>query len=468
MEREKNLYMYVYRMILTCIYNGTYACHEKLPVLPELCKQYNVGRNTVRSALSELQKDGYVSLQKGVQASVLFDVEDLQGNIQYRQALIDGREMTKDVYETMDLVIPDLFMDCFHSKDMNIDEMKQLVKEFNLDNIKNEAQLIKRMYDIYLYIFNASNNPILVDLFSTLLFYAYQPLIPEKQSYVNLKRSVNGIRKATSIALKFANAKQDSVVKYMIRKMVNMHGENSLHYIDELCNDLTPQHSVPFVWVCNRDQEYLYAKVALNILVSIADKTYNLQDVLPSISALSKQYDVSDRTTRKALEILRYYQVIETVNGIGSRIIKVNFLTDDEILKDEKVKGNLIACSHALQVFASICKAVMPPILKEAKKEEMMEIAKRMEGSVSKTLGLLSAYVFSKTNACLNIISNELYKTLDWSVFVNMFVKNSEQEQLREDLIHALMENDSTHIFQIAMKILETDSLQLTTILQLI
>lgn len=468
MEREKNLYMYVYRMILTCIYNGTYACHQKLPVLPELCKQYNVGRNTVRSALSELQKDGYVSLQKGVQASVLFNVEDLQGNTQYRQALIDGREMTKDVYETMDKVLPELFMHCFHSKGMDLDEMKELVKEFTLDNIKNEAQLIKRMHDLYLYIFHASDNPILLDLFSTLLFYAYQPLIPERQSYTNLKRSVNGIRKATSIAVKFAQAKQDNVVKLMIRKMVNMHGVNSLHYIDELCHDLTPQQSVHFVWVCNRDQEYLYAKVALDILVSIADKTYKLQDVLPSISALSKQYDVSDRTTRKALEILRHYQVIETVNGIGSRIIKTNFMISDDILKDEKVKANLYACNDALHIFIAICRAIMPSILKEATKEEMSEIAMQMEGTTSKTLGALSKYAFSKTNACLNTIFYELYKTLDWIIFVNMFVENREQNQLREDLIHALYEQRNHRIFQIVMKILEIDSIQITTILQAI
>lgn len=76
MENDKKLYMYVYRMILNDIYNGRYTFESKLPPLVTLCEQYGVGRNTMRSALLELSKDGYISLKKGVQATMIFNIKN--------------------------------------------------------------------------------------------------------------------------------------------------------------------------------------------------------------------------------------------------------------------------------------------------------------------------------------------------------------------------------------------------------
>ena len=67
--------------------------------------------------------------------------------------------------------------------------------------------------------------------------------------------------------------------------------------------------------------ETMNGAVGVKILSAIQHQTYVKGISLPSIAKLSKQYDVSEKTVRKALDVLREYCVIETINGVGSIVI---------------------------------------------------------------------------------------------------------------------------------------------------
>lgn len=459
MEREKNLYMFVYRMLLTSIYNGTYKCKEKLPSLAQLCKEYKVGRNTIRCALLQLQEDGYIVMQKGVQALVVFNVQDLNSNLKYRQQLINARQMTKDVYETLVMILPELSMACFHKGVDHIFELEELIHRFHTDYIHSELELVHDMYRMYLFIFNYMGNPILSDLFYSLMSAAYQPLTPEEQSDENLQRSTTVIRTGAKLLIKFVRKKQYFAAKGIVAMMCKAHAKRSLTYIDTLCHDLTPVEDTGFIWVCSREHEYLYTQVVLNILNDIALKNYCQDEILPSISELSLMYDVSERTIRKALQILREYRVIVTINGIGSKVAVHDFHKDRDILLNEDVFNNLKAYRNTLEIFQIIIKVVMPATLKKMEKNELQQIAKEMRAECVSTLAPFADRVFAKTNRCLYTIYKELEKTLNWCVVTNMLssLELTQLKELRQQMMIALETNTYKDIYRICNHIVCLD-----------
>jgi len=70
-NQAKPLYQVVADAILEQIKEGVFQPGERLPSESELCKLYEVGRNTVRHAVSELVNQGFVRTVQGVGSFVL-------------------------------------------------------------------------------------------------------------------------------------------------------------------------------------------------------------------------------------------------------------------------------------------------------------------------------------------------------------------------------------------------------------
>ncbi len=68
-EIDKNnklpLYYQLYEIIVHDIKKGTFAEHDKLPSERELCERFEISRSTVRQAMNELEKDGYIYKEHG-------------------------------------------------------------------------------------------------------------------------------------------------------------------------------------------------------------------------------------------------------------------------------------------------------------------------------------------------------------------------------------------------------------------
>lgn len=59
------MYLQLKTSLLAALRSGKYPQGSKIPSEPELCKQYGVSRITVRKAVSELVKDGYLFKKQG-------------------------------------------------------------------------------------------------------------------------------------------------------------------------------------------------------------------------------------------------------------------------------------------------------------------------------------------------------------------------------------------------------------------
>ncbi len=65
MEKNQALHAFIKEDLLTRIKSGTYKVGDRIPTELELCKEYNVSRTTVRTALKQLTIEGYLVRKQG-------------------------------------------------------------------------------------------------------------------------------------------------------------------------------------------------------------------------------------------------------------------------------------------------------------------------------------------------------------------------------------------------------------------
>lgn len=82
------LYLQLTEKIIDQINDGTYEAGDKLPSERELCHIYDMSRITVRSALSELERDGYVKKFQGKGTFI--------ANTTYQQNLLNVYSFTEE------------------------------------------------------------------------------------------------------------------------------------------------------------------------------------------------------------------------------------------------------------------------------------------------------------------------------------------------------------------------------------
>ncbi len=71
----RSIYRSLYDSIRADIVNGTYPFQSLLPTEVELCERFGCSHSTVRRALSELARDGYVQARQGRGVSVIWQPE---------------------------------------------------------------------------------------------------------------------------------------------------------------------------------------------------------------------------------------------------------------------------------------------------------------------------------------------------------------------------------------------------------
>jgi len=74
---KEKLYVQIYSIILEKIENGGWPAGTQIPPEDELCKMYDVSKVTVREAIHELVREGYLTRQQGRGTFVTYSVPHL-------------------------------------------------------------------------------------------------------------------------------------------------------------------------------------------------------------------------------------------------------------------------------------------------------------------------------------------------------------------------------------------------------
>src|SRR3990172_6062624 len=95
-ENHEKLYLQLYAILRKKIESGEWPIGHQIPTEEELCTMFNVSRATVRTAVLELVRQGYLMRQQG------------KGTFVYRNIVSDGIGMMTSLKELMFESRPDI------------------------------------------------------------------------------------------------------------------------------------------------------------------------------------------------------------------------------------------------------------------------------------------------------------------------------------------------------------------------
>jgi GntR family transcriptional regulator len=146
-EDHQKLYFQLYEILKKKIESSEWPIGSQIPTEEELCKMFNVSRATVRTAVLELVRQGYLKRQQGKGTFIYknFVSEGLTMLANFRELLYEeGLSFTTNVLaRTVMMPIDDLDVKLDISKDKHIIYIKRL------RSIDNEPVLLQETYIPY-------------------------------------------------------------------------------------------------------------------------------------------------------------------------------------------------------------------------------------------------------------------------------------------------------------------------------
>jgi GntR family transcriptional regulator len=146
-EDHQKLYLQLYEILRKKIESGEWVVGSQIPTEDELCKLFNVSRATVRTAVLELVRQGYLKRQQGKGTFIFRNMvsEGLTMLTNFRELLFEEDLVltTKVLARTVMMPIDDMDMRLDIQKDKHIIYIKRLRL------IENEPALLQETYIPY-------------------------------------------------------------------------------------------------------------------------------------------------------------------------------------------------------------------------------------------------------------------------------------------------------------------------------
>lgn len=143
-ENPQKLYLQLYEILRGKIENGDWAVGSQIPTEEDLCKTYEVSKATVRLAVSELVRQGYLRRQQGKGTFVCKRIipEGLSMVTSFKELMLEAGVSfsTKVLAQTVIMPIDDLDIK------LDITEDKHIIYIKRLRLIDNEPILLQETY----------------------------------------------------------------------------------------------------------------------------------------------------------------------------------------------------------------------------------------------------------------------------------------------------------------------------------
>lgn len=143
-EYPQKLYVQLYEILKKKIDGKEWNVGFQVPTEEELCKTYGVSRSTVRSAILELVRQGYLKRQQGKGTFVCRKVitDELTMLTSFRELMLEpvGRFFTKVLAQTVAMPVDDL------PEKLNVSPDKHLIYIKRVTVIDNKPIIIQEIY----------------------------------------------------------------------------------------------------------------------------------------------------------------------------------------------------------------------------------------------------------------------------------------------------------------------------------
>ena len=331
MARKTPLLNSVYNDLLTGILEGEYKNGESLPPLSLLCEKYNVGLNTMKSALGRLCQAGFIQTGQGKTATVVFDIQLCQNLFEHLPAFIVNPDLLKDYYHTIRILFVPVYVETSlklnSAQVVNLQEISAQIQGYTSDTMSFVQACVLFFRTFADNLDNSVTYYILKNVMQRTMLPAFLSCSGESGLLPRFSDNASAIE-----TLAQALSSKDPV------QMVSLWGGlldsilDTARYIISRCE--LPDASFQTDTSLYDELELRHFILASDIRIKILHGQYPVHSYLPALQQLMEQYEASLSTVRNALSLLASMELIQVENGNGSRVTTPYTSTTPQILKD--------------------------------------------------------------------------------------------------------------------------------------
>lgn len=306
MKKNSEMYQLVYEYYETRILLGFYTCHDKLPSIPKICEIFHFAPVTVHTALSLLEKNGYIKLSARRTAEVVFDAspETLRQNA--FDYFIVRRQGVIEIAKSGALLLEPLWIEGLRRwSDEEWNALFEGILTFPQTPLSSPVEF-------YLFAINALNNRLALNLLWEVIRYLRFPYLANGMETFSELQEMDSLTKDEAIAL----FKKDAKSTYLWTS------QRLFHFLDEAALETScdTKEQIPFSWNIYRQRPQLRYSLSSRLIREIMQGKYPEGTYLPSLSQMVKLYGVPMMTVRRALEILEEFGFTKSYHGKGTQV----------------------------------------------------------------------------------------------------------------------------------------------------
>ncbi|POP34030.1 hypothetical protein C3B58_04715 [Lactonifactor longoviformis] len=358
---------FIYEYFLKCFQFQRYRCGDVLPSINTCCKKFNVADQTVKSALKQLRKEGYISVQQGRPARVIFQQTEEQSNRYIRQFFSERWNVFSDLCQTIEVVFQPLLIESFRRFDeSDYDILSPFAEQANIENIIH----------FYCFVLQKMKNPLILNLFWECLLFLGFPYISDRTlEYYSAEIAQKRLQDIIRTAKTGEWQRLDEFLSAFWREFVAAASNSIEPYLLPIPAD----RQITFVWRIYRGRPQICYNLATRIMYEIYLGRYRGQQFLPSYEKLAEEYRVSVNTVRRTIRLLTQLRVTLPISGKGIRISSLGDSTEQPDLTVPAIVRNLALFFQSFELLLYSCENVVRSTLSSLDQEEKSKMISQLK-----------------------------------------------------------------------------------------
>ncbi|WP_418667058.1 GntR family transcriptional regulator [Allofournierella sp.] len=370
MESAQDFTGFIYEYFLKCFHFQRYRYADALPSVNICCKKFNVADQTVKSALKQLREEGYISVQRGRPARVIFQQTEEQSNAYIRQFFSERWNVFSDLGQTVEVVFQPLLIESFRRLDPS---------DFALLSSFAERADLENLIHFYCFALQKMKNPLIMNLFWECLLFLGFPYISDRtlehySAAIAQKRLQEIICTAKAQDWQRLDELLSAFWKEFVTSAANSIGPSLL--------PIPADRQISFSWRIYRGRPQICYNLATRFMYEIYLGRYRGQRFLPSYEKLAQEYCVSVNTVRRTIRLLTHLGVTCPISGKGIRVFSLGERTEQPDLTVPAIVRNLALFFQSFELLLYSCEEIVRRTLSLLDQEEKGKLIRQLKSYI--------------------------------------------------------------------------------------
>lgn len=370
MESGQDFAGFIYEYFLRCFQFKRYEYGDVLPSINTYCQKFNVADQTVKSALKQLRAEGYISVQQGRPARVIFQLTDQESNGYIRQFFSERWNAFSDLCQTVGGVFQPLLLESFRRFDASdYDILSPFAERADLENLIH----------FFCFVLQKMKNPLILNLFWECLLFLGFPYISDRTlEYYSAAIA----RKRLQDIICAAKAQDWPRFVEFLSVFWREFAASAINSIKPNLLSIPADRQISFTWRIYRGRPQLCYNLATRFMYEIYLGCYRGQQFLPSYEKLAKEYNVSLNTVRRTVRLLTQLGVTLPISGKGIRIFSLEDHTEQPDLTVPAIVRNLALFFQSFELLLYSCEDIVRRTLLSLNQEEKNKLLAQLKSYI--------------------------------------------------------------------------------------